>query len=128
MLKRFFAVCSLFLFAACSEAQSVSLGGKEFKMLNAPENADITIGFAADEPRFYGAAPVNRYMGSYELKGTDIRFVNPASTMMMGPEELMLAERDYLAFLEKVKTVQLQGTKLILGTGDKTAEFEEIGK
>lgn len=128
MLKKLLAICSLCLFAACTKTPEISIAGKEFKMLNAPENSEITLGFDKTETRFYGAAPVNRYMGFYELKGSNIHFINPASTMMMGPEELMQAEKDYLVFLGNVKNIELKDNKLILNTGNQTAEFEEIGK
>lgn len=112
------------LLTACS-AETSSFKGKEYKMLNAPHDAEITIGFDAKEPRFFGSASVNRYMGSYQTDGDAISFSNAGSTMMMGPEELMSVESDYLQFLGTVKTYKLNGRVLSLSNGSKTVEYEE---
>lgn len=118
-------ISAIFLFSAC--ANNTSIKGKEFQLINAPDNAEITIGFLSNEPRFAGKAAVNRYFGLYIINGNEVTLSQIGSTMMMGPEKLMKAETDYLQSLGTVKTFNFDGKKLIL-TGSKTLEFKEIGE
>lgn len=120
-------VSAIFLFSACANKSDTSLYGKEFQLINAPDNAEITIGFLGDTPRFAGKAPINRYFGLYTLNGNEIKFYQVGTTMMMGPENLMQAETEYLQDLETIESFKLEGKKLLL-KGSKTLEFKEIGK
>lgn len=124
MKKLFSLLAGAVLLTACS-AETSSLKGKEYKMLNAPHDAEITLGFDAKESRFFGSAAVNRYMGNYKVNGETISFSNAGVTMMMGPEELMTVESEYLQFLNSVKTYKLNGKVLSLSNGSKTVEYEE---
>lgn len=113
------------MLAACSVQSSDSgLNGKEYKMLNAPHDAEITIGFSNDGKQFFGNGGVNRYFGSYSVSGNKLDLKNAGSTMMMGPRELMAAESEFLQFLENVQTFKLEGNKLTLNGKDKSLEFE----
>ncbi len=109
-MKKFLAVCSLMALAACSQASDAPFGN--YKMINAPENAEITIRF--DNGQFSGLAAVNRYFGSYTDKDGKIKFSPAGSTMMAGPENLMKVEAQYLNNLEQIETYQLKGNDLIL--------------
>lgn len=120
-------ISAIFLFSACANKNDASLMGKEFQLINAPENAQITIGFMKSEAKFAGKAAVNRYFGIYTVDGDNIKFSGVGSTMMMGPENLMKAETEYLQSLAAVKTFKINGKKLILN-GSKTLEFEQIGE
>jgi len=118
-------ICAVFLFSACANKNSETITGKEFQLLNAPNNAEITISFFKDEPRFAGKSAVNRYFGNYKIDDNEITFSQIGSTMMMGPEELMIAESEYLNFLNTVKSYKIENKKLYL-IGEKTLEFKQI--
>lgn len=113
-MKKIFALCSVLLLMACAE-KSNSLNG-EYKMLNAPEGAEITLGF--DDTRFFGKAAINNYFGSFEKDGNHIKLSPAGSTMMAGPENLMKVEYQYLQNLEKVDAYTLDGSKLTLTGAD----------
>lgn len=125
MKKLLSAVLALFMVAACSKSD-VSFKGKMYKLNDAPANMEITLGFDAEEPRFYGKA-VNNYFGSYTLEGQKLSFVQAGATMMAGPVEMMEAESTYLQNLPKITTYSLSDGKLTL-TGDNglKLEFDEI--
>ena len=128
MFKWFSLFCGAIFLAACTSQSADSFVGKEYKLQNAPDNAEITIGFAAKETRFFGVAAINNYFGSYQLNGGKITLEPAGSTMMAGPEELMKAEQDYLHFLPTVVSYKLNGKFLtIVGENDKELVFEEIG-
>ena len=127
-MKKFWAAAfALALTAACSEAGG-SFSGKEYKLLEAPENAEITIAFDEEEPKFYGQSAVNRYFGSYKLDGTKLIFGPIGSTMMAGPQNMMKAESIYLQFLPEVVGYKLEGKSLTLVNKEgKELVFEEVG-
>lgn len=127
-MKKLSAIAGMLLLAAACSAQHDSIKGKDYKMQNAMNDAEITIGFSAKNDRFFGAV-VNRYFGTYKIDGSNIELSPAGSTMMMGPQPLMEAEQSYLATLPKIKTFSLDGEKLILKTADgKEFVFDEIGK
>ena len=113
--------------AALAGCNKDSIKGKEYKLTNSPNNAEISLAFGADDNRYFGAV-VNRYFGTYELNGTKIKFGPAASTMMMGPEDQMVAENEYLKILPTMSKIKLDGKKLTL-SNDKNEElfFEEVG-
>lgn len=114
-----FAVLGLF---ACAE-KPISLDG-EYVMLNAPEDAEITIGFEGE--RFFGKAAVNNYFGSFTKTDKTIKFGPAGSTMMAGPEPLMKVESTYLQDLAKIDGYKLQGKTLILsGPDNLSLTFEK---
>lgn len=120
-MKKIFAICSLLLLFACSE-KNVSLDG-EYKMTNAPENAEITIAFEGN--RFSGQAAINRYFGTFESDGNSIKFGPAGVTMMAGPENLMNIEQKYLQDLNKITAYQLKGETLIFtGTDNVILTFD----
>lgn len=128
MKKFIYAFFALFMLAGCNEKDTTFVGN-EYKLLDAPNNAEITLGFDGASDRFFGKAAINRYFGSYTTEGNTISFGAAGATMMAGPQELMEAEHSYLSFLSEVKTFKLDGTKLIL-SNDKNENlvFEKIGK
>lgn len=125
-MKKFLsAMFILFLTAACS-AQENSFKGKEYKMEDAVNKAEITLGFDAKENRFFGKV-VNNYFGQYEVDGHTIKFGPAGATMMAGPQNLMKAESQYLMTLPTVNSFVLDGKKLILKTNDgKELIFDEM--
>ena len=119
--------CAVVMLAACS-SQDASFKGKEYKLTNAPENAEITLGFDKTENRFFGHV-VNNYFGTYEVKGTALKFGPAGVTMMAGPENLMKAESQYLMMLPKVNAFVLEENKLTLKTTDgQELVYEEMNK
>ncbi len=127
MKKLLSLFAALFMLSGCFETSENTFKGKEYRLVSSPENMEITIGFAADENRFFGKA-LNNYMGSYQTDGNELVFSQAASTMMAGPQEMMKAESDYLAAFPKINAFELNGKKLILKTSDgKELVFEEKG-
>ena len=130
-MKKIFAVLNLLLLlGACSTGAEENAGfvGKNYQMQDAWNNTVITLGFAADEPRFYGSV-VNNYFGNYQTDGNKITFGDAGSTMMMGPREEMEAERNYLQVLPQISSYRMDGTDLILSASDgKEYRFKEISK
>lgn len=128
MKKLLAAAFALVLLAACSKA-SDSFSGKEYKLTDASDNAEITIAFDKDGSRFYGQSAVNRYFGSYKKDGNKLTLGPIGSTMMAGPENMMKAESAYLQFLPEVVSYKLDGKKLVLSDAKgKKLVFEEIGQ
>lgn len=128
MSKLLSLILGVLMFTACTAKTSDSFVGKEYKLVNAPNNAEITLGFDGKENRFFGKAAINNYFGSYTLDGNNVTFGPAGSTMMAGPEELMKAESAYLQFLPEVKTYKLEGKKLTLTNGkNEELIFAETG-
>lgn len=119
----------IFLLASCAvQGSADTFNGKEYKLDNAPNDAEITIGFSADGSRFFGNAGVNRYFGSSKTSGGKLILQNTGTTMMMGPRPLMQAESEYLQFINGDISYKLSGNKLILQGKDKTLEFTFSGE
>lgn len=128
MSKFMSLIAGILMFSACSAQEPNSFIGKEYKLTQAPNNAEITLGFDGKENRYFGKAAVNNYFGAYTLEGENLSFGPAGATMMAGPEPLMTAEQEYLQFLSDVKSYKLEGNKLILtGAEGKTLTFEETG-
>ena len=128
MSKILSLLAGILMFSACSAQEPDSFIGKEYKLTQAPNNAEITLGFDGKENRYFGKAAVNNYFGAYTLEGENLSFGPAGATMMAGPEPLMTAEQEYLQFLSDVKSYKLEGNKLILtGAEGKTLTFEETG-
>lgn len=126
-MKKFLAIAfTLMLVVACSK-EPASINGKEYKLVNTPDNAVVTIAFDETGDKFSGQAPVNRYFGGYTIEGEAFTFGPAGSTMMAGPEEMMKAEYEYLQFLPTVKTYKVDGKKLIMMNEiQEELVFEEI--
>lgn len=125
-MKKIVSVMFALLITACSSSES-SFKGKEYKMNDATNNAEITLAFDAKENRFFGKV-INNYFGRYELDGNNIKFGSAGATMMAGPENLMKAESQYLMTLPKVNAFVLEDKSLTLKTTDgQSLVFEEVG-
>ena len=120
-MKRFLTMLSACLLFACSQNGEPFTG--EYVMLNAPEGAEITLGFNGND--FYGVAAINNYFGSYTRKTNGaIKFNTVGSTMMAGPRDLMDAESKYLNNLERINSYKTDGDKLILSGKGQTLTFK----
>lgn len=128
MSKILSLLAAVLMFGACSSQEQNSFVGKEYKLTQAPNNAEISLGFDGKENRYFGKSAVNNYFGAYTLEGENLSFGPAGATMMAGPEPLMKAEQEYLQFLADVKSYKLEGKKLILNSSDgKSLTFEETG-
>ena len=96
---------------------SVTVNSNEYRLLS---NNKITIGFS--DGRVFGSSGVNRFMGSYELKGDKVEIRLGSSTMMMGSEKEMEQERELLMWLEGSHSVRLLKDRLFLDG----IEFEQV--
>ncbi len=83
---------------------------KEYILLS---NDNISIGF--DNNSVYGSAGVNSYMGTYAIKQGVITFGKLGATMMLGSEEEMKKESEFLAYLETAKEIKINGDSLKIG-------------
>lgn len=113
------------LLSACS-TNALDFQGKSYKLQNAPENAEITIGFDEKENRFFGISAVNRYMGTYKTENENITLSLGGSTMMMGPIELMNVETEYLEFIKTVRSYQIEDDALYLKGDKETLLYKEM--
>lgn len=69
--------------------------------------------------KFYGNTSVNRFFGSYKLKGDKITLSNVGSTMMMGRD--MEIEQAVLQALEQSTTIKAdKGTATVKDANNKT--------
>ncbi len=127
-MKKFAWVLLMLLsLGACSSEQEQSFKGKEYKLLQAQNDANITLGFAPSENRFFGKV-VNNFFGSYELDGNKIKFGPAGSTMMMGPQGEMEAEQNFLQILPRIASWHFVDNNLVLVTDNgQELGFEEIG-
>ncbi len=127
-MKKVLAMFLLFGLWACSLQPEYSFKGKEYKLLQAQNDALITLGFAPEENRYFGKI-VNNYFGTYEQDGEKITFSPAASTMMMGPQDMMEAEANFLQILPRIKSWKVEDNTLVLITDNgQELGFEEIEK
>ncbi|MDR1693974.1 MAG: META domain-containing protein [Lactobacillaceae bacterium] len=117
----------VFMLMGCGEQQT-TFKGYEYKMLNTPNDVNVTISFDAEENRYFGKV-VNNFFGLYMAEGNDIAFAPAASTMMMGIGEAMDVEREVLQNLLEIRSYKFDGGKLIFNLeGGRTLEFKKIGE
>ena len=72
MSKILSLLAAVLMFGACSGQEQNSFVGKEYKLTQAPNNAEITLGFDGKENRYFGKAAVNNYFGAYTLEGENL--------------------------------------------------------
>ena len=113
-MKKLLSVFALVLLM-CGCSEKAGFIGKNYQLQNAQNGVKVTLAFAADEPRYFGAV-VNRYFGTYELNGSKIKFGPAGVTMMMGPEKEMEAEQNFLGILPHIVSYKMVGSSLVLIT------------
>lgn len=124
-MKKLLALFSLVLLVSGCSGQP-AFKGKSYQLLEAQNNAKVILEFAQDENRYFGSV-VNRYFGTYELDGDKIKFGPAGVTMMMGPEDQMEAEYNYLQILPRIVSYKMVGSNLILVTDNgQELDFKEI--
>lgn len=122
MKKIFLGLVFLLSFTGCSNIinKEPKFVQNEYVLVSEKKCPDITITFDKDN-KFYGNGGVNRYFGSYSVKGNNITLKVGGSTRMMGPKETMTREFNYFSTLSEVKNFEIVDDSLILITknGDK---------
>lgn len=116
-MKKLFAFLTACLLSACSSSTD-QLDNRTYRLQNAMNDAQITISFNPAELRYAGKSAVNRYFGTYKLEGNKLTLGPAGVTMMMGPQELMQAEQNYLQSLSKVVSYERKGDELTLTTSE----------
>ncbi len=128
---RVLGVAVLLLLAACSSPgtsepspsptvvpQALAPGSEWVLVAPASITGDVTITFDADQVS--GQAPVNRYFGPFTATDDGTLSFGPlARTEMAGPPELMAAEDEYMALLERVTAFDADEIALTLRDGDE---------
>ncbi|MBQ9731747.1 MAG: META domain-containing protein [Alphaproteobacteria bacterium] len=133
-MKKIFIVIScivgvllLMSFLPSSKSEAKTPIGREFIWKDAPEGVEVSLGFGGQENRFFGQAPVNRYFGFYDVTNNKLTLTDMGTTMMMGPENLMELEQQYLKDLASVKRYEFKDKQLYLLSDDgKKLIFNEI--
>ncbi len=106
----------------CTKVGKINLRGQTFHV----DGKSITLSFDIKERNFYGKA-VNNYFGTYDIDGDKITFKLGGTTMMMGPENKMRDEQNFLNSLAKVTSYSFRGTTLTLrGDDDTILKFEIV--
>lgn len=110
---------------ACNKKQDIkSIEGKEYVLTKTLPGSEITIVFS--ENRVGGSAGVNKYSAEYSIDGKNIKFDKCALTRMMGPQELMTQENDYMKLLDEAKELNIEDNKIeITTTSGKNLIFEK---
>ena len=98
MKKIVYVLSLLFMITACN-GDNTTFENNAYKLRNAKNGAEITLGFDGKDKRFFGRSAINRYFGTYKTEGDKLTFGPAGSTMMAGPGHLMAAEREYMQFL-----------------------------
>ncbi|EKV56867.1 Heat shock protein [Brachyspira hampsonii 30446] len=93
--------------------------GKEYSLTNMYEGKEVTIAFS-DTNMLGGKSAVNSYITEFSLDGNKIKLNALASTKMMGPEEDMAVETEYLQILNGADTISLDGDVLTITTASGT--------
>ena len=120
MKKIVYVLSLLFMITACN-GDNTTFENNAYKLRNAKNGAEITLGFDGKDKRFFGRSAIN--------EGDKLTFGPAGSTMMAGPGHLMAAEREYMQFLPQVATYRLDGNRLILSKANgESMVFERTGK
>lgn len=77
------------------------------------DNSHVTLQFLSDG-RLAGSAGCNRLIGSYEVKGNQLKVQPAGSTMMACPPALMTQERKLLDLLPALRQFQLDATGTLI--------------
>lgn len=127
VMKKFCVMLVLcLLLPACGQPGADIVQNIDYRLENAPENAEITLRF--ENGKYFGQGPVNHYFGTYILdaKNNMIYFSGVASTRMAGPENLMKAEQEYFAALSAANRIYTTKNKLILlAPGNRKLVYEK---
>jgi heat shock protein HslJ len=94
----------------------VEVGGEAVAPLGEERAAHLILDPA--ESRAYGSGGCNRFTGSFELNGEELRFGPIAATRMACEEPVMRLETEFFDALASVGRYELDGETLVLLDGD----------
>ena len=117
MKKLLLFLITTMLFVGCfgkKEDISSQIIGNTYILQGVLPESEIDINFEKD--KVSGTSSVNRYFANYILEGNKISIQEPGSTRMMGPENLMIQEQEYLKNLKDSKEIEVTKDGIILLT------------
>lgn len=117
MKKLLLFLITTMLFVGCfgkKEDISSQIIGNTYILQGVLPESEIDINFEKD--KVSGTSSVNRYFANYTLERNKISIQEPGSTRMMGPENLMIQEQEYLKNLKDSKEIEVTKDGIILLT------------
>lgn len=122
MKKIVLFLITIVLFTGCfgkKEDIGSQIIGNAYTLQGTLPESQIDIAFEKD--KISGSSGVNRYFANYTLDGNKISVQEPGATRMMGPENLMTQEQEYLKKLKDSKEVEVtkDGVTLVTTSGEK---------
>lgn len=73
MKKIVYVLSLLFMITACN-GDNTTFENNAYKLRNAKNGAEITLGFDGKDKRFFGRSAINRYFGTYKTEGDRLTF------------------------------------------------------
>lgn len=122
MKKIVLFLITIVLFTGCfgkKEDIGSQIIGNAYTLEGTLPESQIDIAFEKD--KISGSSGVNRYFANYTLDGNKISVQEPGATRMMGPENLMTQEQEYLKKLKDSKEVEVtkDGVTVVTTSGEK---------
>lgn len=122
MKKIVLFLITIVLFTGCfgkKEDIGSQIIGNAYTLQGTLPESQIDIAFEKD--KISGSSGVNRYFANYTLDGNKISVQEPGSTRMMGPENLMTQEQEYLKNLKDSKEIEVtkDGVTVVTTSGEK---------
>ena len=132
MKKILLLMVILMIMAACGSTPNVreEVEGKTYafkeKVVLDGGKGEVTFTLGFEDGKVRGRA-LNNFMAGCEIDGNDINILPMATTLMAGPEELMVKESQYLEDLQNAGSISIVEDSLIIITHDgKKLNFDEI--
>lgn len=119
------SACSLMI--EFTDWKLVEINGRMLEKANAGKGSEATLKLDPAKKRIRGRCFVNQYGGSYELKGSSLKFdeINRTQMAALDPK-LNAVEGEFMAMLNVVTGWRIAKERLELLQGDKVvARFEE---
>ena len=79
MKKIVYVLSLLFIITACN-GDNTTFENNAYKLRNAKNGAEITLGFDGKDKRFFGRSAINRYFGTYKTEDDRLTFGPAGST------------------------------------------------
>ena len=122
MKKIVLFLITIVLFTGCfgkKEDIGSQIIGNAYTLQGTLPESQIDIAFEKD--KISGSSGVNRYFANYALDGNKISVQEPGATRMMGPENLMTQEQEYLKKLKDSKEIEVtkDGVTVVTTSGEK---------
>lgn len=122
MKKIVLFLITIVLFTGCfgkKEDIGSQIIGNAYTLQGTLPESQIDIAFEKD--KISGSSGVNRYFANYTLDGNKISVQEPGTTRMMGSENLMTQEQEYLKKLKDSKEIEVtkDGVTVVTTSGEK---------